>query len=156
MKENNYSYSGYGWRKKAGLGPGRFRDYDSQPPAQQSQPFRMPTGTFKVAVATEGTYGLDDIVSPMFGRCPTFTIVTIEGNNIKDVKVIQNQAAFEGQGAGIVAVQTLANEGVNVVLAGKFGPHASQSLMQFGIQIIMVPPAIHVRDAINSYIFGHQ
>jgi len=116
----------------------------------------MPAGAFKVAVATEGSGGLDDAVSPRFGRCPSFTIVTIESDNIKDVKVIQNQAAFAAHGAGIAAVQALANEGVKVIVAGRFGPWASQASMQFGMQMVMVPPGTPVRDAINGYILGRR
>ena len=164
-KTNNYSFSGpgygpgYGRRRGGGrgLGPGAPGPYGPPPPVPPpQQPFRMPAGTFKVAVATEGPGGLDDVVSPRFGRCPSFTIVTIGGGNIKDVKVIQNQAAFAARGAGIAAVQALANEGVKVIVAGRFGPWASQASMQFGMQMVMVPPGIRVRDAINGYILGRR
>ena len=164
-KTNNYSFSGpgygpgYGRRRGGGrgLGPGAPGPYGPPPPIPPpQQPFRMPTGTFKVAVATEGLGGLDDVVSPRFGRCPSFTIVTIESGNIKYVKVIQNQAAFAARGAGIAAVQALANEGVKVIVAGRFGPWASQASMQFGMQMVMVPPGIRVRDAINGYILGRR
>ena len=164
-KTNNYSFSGpgygpgYGRRRGGGrgLGPGAPGPYGPPPPVPPpQQPFRMPAGTFKVAVATEGPGGLDDVVSPRFGRCPSFTIVTIGGGSIKDVKVIQNQAAFAARGAGIAAVQALANEGVKVIVAGRFGPWASQASMQFGMQMVMVPPGIRVRDAINGYILGRR
>ena len=143
--------SGYGRGRRRGVGPGGTGPYGFPPPyPPPQQPFRMPTGAFKVAVATEGPGGLDDIVSPRFGRCPTFTIITIEGGNIKDVRTVQNQAAFAAHGAGIAAVQTLANQGVKVIVAGRFGPWASQASMQFGMQMVMVPPGIRVRDAING------
>ena len=142
-----YSFSGpgygpgYGRGRRRGVGPGGTGPYGPPPPyPPPQQPFRMPTGAFKVAVATEGPGGLDDIVSPRFGRCPTFTIITIEGGNIKDVRTVQNQAAFAAHGAGIAAVQTLANQGVKVIVAGRFGPWASQASMQFGMQMVMVPP----------------
>ena len=158
-----YSFSGpgygpgYGRGRRRGVGPGGTGPYGFPPPyPPPQQPFRMPTGAFKVAVATEGPGGLDDIVSPRFGRCPTFTIITIEGGNIKDVRTVQNQAAFAAHGAGIAAVQTLANQGVKVIVAGRFGPWASQASMQFGMQMVMVPPGIRVRDAINGYILGRR
>jgi len=162
--KNGYSSSGpsygpgygRGGGPGRGLGPGGGPYGPTQPYPPSQQPFQMPTGAFKVAVATEGPGGLDGIVSPMFGRCPAFTIVTVEGGNIKDVRVIQNQAAFAARGAGIAAVQTLANEGVRVIVAGRFGPWASQACMQFGIQMVIVPPGIRIRDAINGYIFGRR
>lgn len=138
---------GSGWGCGRGMGP-------HWPPPVPPQPFRMPAGTFKVAVATEGPGGLDDVVSSRFGRCPSFTIVTIEGGNIKDVKVVQNQAAFAARGAGIAAIQALTSEGVTVIVAGRFGPWASQASTQLGVQIVMVPPGTRVRDAIDKYILG--
>ncbi len=158
-----YSFSGpgygpgYGRGRRGGVGPGGTGPYGPPPPyPPPQQPFRMPAGAFKVAVATEGPGGLDDIVSPRFGRCPTFTIVTIDGGNIKDVRAVQNPAAFAAHGAGIAAVQTLANQGVKVIVAGRFGPWASQASIQFGMQMVMVPPGIRVRDAINGYILGRR
>ncbi len=159
-KTNNYAFSSYGPGYGRGRGRGRGLGPASGPYGPPSvpppQPFRMPSGTFKVAIATEGPGGLDGMVSPRFGRCPAFTIVTIEGGNIRDVKVVQNQAAFAARGAGIAAVQALANEGVKVIVAGRFGPWASQASMQFGMQMVMVPPGIRVRDAINGYILGRR
>lgn len=94
------------------------------------------------------------MVSPVFGRCPTFTVVDVEGGEIKGVQVIPNQAMYAPHGAGIAAVQTLANLGVKIILAGRFGPWASQATMQFGIQTLTVPPGIKVRDAVYRYVLG--
>ncbi|RLF16366.1 MAG: dinitrogenase iron-molybdenum cofactor biosynthesis protein [Thermoprotei archaeon] len=112
------------------------------------------TGRLRVAVASQGQGGLDDVVSPVFGRCPTFTVVDVEGGEIKGVQVIPNQAMYAPHGAGIAAVQTLANLGVKIILAGRFGPWASQATMQFGIQTLTVPPGIKVRDAVYRYVLG--
>jgi predicted Fe-Mo cluster-binding NifX family protein len=150
-----FSQSGYGpgYGRRRGRGMGSFGPLPYQP---SQQPFQMPAGTFKVAVATEGLDGLDDIVSSRFGRCPTFTIVTIEGSNIKDVKTIENQAALVPHGAGVAAVQALTNEEVKVIVAGRFGPWASQASIQFGIQMVIVPPGTRVKDAITGYILRRR
>ena len=123
-------------------------------PGPPAQPPLRPSGAVRVAVATQGRGGLDDLVSPVFGRCPTFTVVDVEGGEIKGVQVVPNQAAQAAHGAGIAAVQALANLGVKVALAGRFGPWAQQAMMQFGIQAIMVPPGITVRDAVLKYVLG--
>jgi len=155
---HSFSSSQYGGRRgigrgRGGTGPYGSGPYGPPPPyVPQQQPFRTPTGPFKVAVATEGAGGLEDVVSPRFGRCPAFTIVTVEGGSIRDVRVIRNEAAFAAHGAGIAAVQTLGNEGVQVVVAGRFGPWASQASTRFGMQMVVVPPGTRVRDAIEHYI----
>jgi predicted Fe-Mo cluster-binding NifX family protein len=126
------------------------------PPQQQPMPPAPPTGPFKVGVASQGPGGLDDIVSPIFGRCPNFTVVEVEEKNIKNVKVVPNQFASASRGVGIAVAQTLANEGVKFILAGRFGPWASSTSAQFGIQMVMVPPGVRIRDAINQYIIGSR
>ncbi len=102
----------------------------------------------KIAIATN-TGGLDDTVSQVFARAPTFTIAEIEGGEIKDVRVIQNPAAAAGGGAGIQAAQILINEGVHAVIAGNFGPNASGLLAQTGISMISAP-GTRVEDAVKS------
>ena len=139
--------------------PGTYWSWPPPPPmfpfptTLTQRPMRI-TGRLRVAIACQGRGGLDDLVSPMFGRCPTFTIVDVEEGEIKNVQVIQNQAMYVPHGAGIAAVQTLANLGVRLILAGRFGPWASQATMQFGIQTIAVPPGIKVKDAIYRYVLG--
>ena len=108
----------------------------------------------KIAVATQGNGGLDDIVSPIFGRAYTFTIVEIEGNEIKQVSVNQNPAAMAVGGAGPQAAQILASLGVSAVIAGNFGPNASMALSALGIRMIPGLAGVKVRDAIKQFIEG--
>ena len=153
---SNRSYA-FGSGRGRGQGRGRFgagrgAGWYGQSNIPNQQQFITQTGEFKVAVATEGAGGLEDIVSSRFGRCPTFTLVTVNKNNIKDVKVMQNQAAFEPQGVGVASIQMLANESVKIIIAGNFGPNAYQVAMQLGIQTIAVPPGIKVREALEKYV----
>ncbi len=112
------------------------------------------TGRFKVGVASQGSGGLDDLVSPVFGRCNSFTLVEVEDGKIKGVKVIPNPHTAAPQGVGIAVAQMLAGEGVKVALAGRFGPWASTASVQFGIQLIMVPPGMKVGDAVARYVIN--
>ncbi|HEB84959.1 MAG TPA: hypothetical protein ENI92_08175, partial [Bacteroidetes bacterium] len=81
-------------------------------------------------VAATNRGGLDDTVSPVFGRCPTFTVLDAEGGEIVSHKVIQNPYAGAVGGAGIQAAQLVVNEGAEAVVAGSFGPNASNVLSQ--------------------------
>lgn len=105
----------------------------------------------KILVATSGKGGLEDMVSPMFGRCPTFTIVTVDGKEIKDVKTLPNQYAGGMSGVGIQVAQFAANEKVNTVMAGSFGPNATSVLAQAGIEMVQIA-GIKVEGAIKKYL----
>ena len=48
----------------------------------------------KIAVATEGKKGLEDVVSNVFGRAKTFTIVDADDEKIISVSVVENPALF--------------------------------------------------------------
>jgi len=134
----------------------RGQTYPYAYPPQRTRPTAPPPppARFKIAVASQGQGGLDDVVSPMFGRCPTFTVVDVEKGEIRGVNVIPNQAASAMHGAGIAAVQTLASVGVNVVIAGRFGPNAYTACNQAGIRMVEAQPSITIRDAIQSFVSG--
>jgi predicted Fe-Mo cluster-binding NifX family protein len=109
----------------------------------------------KIAVATQNG-GLDDQVSSIFGRCPTFTMVEAEDEEIKDSEVIQNEHADdadERSGAGIQAASLVANEGVDAVIAGNFGPNVASVLNQSGVEMVAVSN-LSVREAVNKYLSG--
>lgn len=105
----------------------------------------------KIAVATMNG-GLDDQVSPVFGRCPTYTIVEAEGKKIKGAGVIQNQFAAAMGGAGIQAAQYIATQGVNAVIAGNYGPNASAVLSQSNVEMIQAQGP--VKDSVDKYLNG--
>lgn len=108
----------------------------------------------RIAAATQGPGGLDDYISPVFGRCPTYTIVDVEDKEIKNVSVQQNPAIMSPVGAGIQAAQMIANLGANVVVAGNFGPNAFTALTSLGIKVIAGAIGMKVRDAVKQYLEG--
>ncbi len=109
----------------------------------------------KVAVSTLPPGGLDAPVNPQFGRTPVFTIVEVDsGGNVLNVKIVPNPGSQAVHGAGPLAAQTVAQEGVNAVISGNFGPNAYQALAGFGISLYIAPPNITVRDAIRMLVAG--
>ena len=105
----------------------------------------------KILVATNAG-GLDDNVSMVFARAPTFTIVETEGKEIRNVEVIPNQFANAVHGAGIQVGQYIIGLGINVAIAGNFGPNVSSILSQAGIQTIAAQG--RVRDVIERFLRG--
>ncbi|ODS38925.1 hypothetical protein BEH94_06315 [Candidatus Altiarchaeales archaeon WOR_SM1_SCG] len=106
----------------------------------------------KICVATDKG-GLEDTVSAVFGRCPTYTFVEVEGKEIKDTEIVQNQFAGAAGGAGIQASQFVAGKGANVVIAGNYGPNAFPILNQAGVKVVSAA-GISVKDAVMKYLNG--
>ena len=77
----------------------------------------------KVAIASEGE-DKNAQVSAVSGRAPFYLIY--EGKKL--VKTIKNPFRMGGGGAGFGVAQMLANEGVELVISGKFGPNMQSML----------------------------
>jgi len=105
----------------------------------------------KIVVATN-TGGLEDSVSPVFGRCQTFTVVEAEGKEIKRAEVVPNQFAAAVHGAGIQAAQWVASQGAKAVIAGNFGPNVTNILQQAGVEMVVAQGI--VRDVVEKYLRG--
>jgi predicted Fe-Mo cluster-binding NifX family protein len=82
-----------------------------------------------------------------FGRCPCFVIVSQEGT---DVDPVNNPCATQGHGAGIQAARLVADQGVSVVLTGRCGPNASDTLAAVGVSVV-TGYAGTVREALAKY-----
>jgi len=113
-------------------------------------------GKLKIAVATNEKNGLGDVVSNVFGRAKTFTIVDAKDENITDVRILENSAVSYHHGAGPIAVKMLVDEGVEVVLANELGIGASELLKQHNITIIPVKPGTNVEEAIKKALRTHK
>ena len=88
-----------------------------------------------VGIPTFGNLGLKEVMNNRFGRCASFTFVTIENNEIVEVKSVANDAAGAMGGAGIQAAQIIGNNGATEVIVGNLGPNAANSLNAVNIKI---------------------
>ena len=104
----------------------------------------------RIAVPTRGSGGLEDVVSEVFGRANTFTIIDAEEGEIKGVEVLENPAISYRYGAGPIVVKTLVDAGVNMILATELGPGASAILEQHNIAAITVQPGNSVKGSIEK------
>ena len=107
-------------------------------------------GKLRIAAPTKTHKGLEDAVSEVFGKAKTFTIVDVEDGEVKNVQVIDNPAASYEYGAGPVAVKTLADFEVNLVLTGELGPGALNLLEHYGISHFSVRSNKKVADSIKE------
>ncbi|NVM37596.1 MAG: NifB/NifX family molybdenum-iron cluster-binding protein [Candidatus Lokiarchaeota archaeon] len=108
-----------------------------------------------IAIPSMGNGGLNDEMSPRFGRCASFTFVEVENNEIKAVKTVPNHAADAMGGAGVQATQIIGNNGANAIIVGFLGPNAASGLNALNIQIFQAPnKAITIKEVMNLYIEG--
>ncbi len=107
----------------------------------------------KICVATSNQGGLQDLVSSNFGRCPTYTIIEVDGKNIKSTEVAQNPGFSAGSGAGIQAAQAVVDDGCNVVIAGAVGPNAFEVLSMAKLDVRECA-GVTVQKALEEYLQG--
>jgi len=83
----------------------------------------------RIAIPIEG-----ELVSPHFGRCPSYLIVDIEGGEVKNKEIVPNPTYEEHQ-AGVVP-RFLREKGVQCIITGGMGPRAEEIFRRWGIEVI--------------------
>jgi len=100
----------------------------------------------KIAISSTGP-SLDAQMDERFGRCQCFVIADSAG---VDFEPVDNESAIQGHGAGIQAARLVADHGVSVVLTGRCGPNASDTLAAVGVSVA-TGYAGTVREALAKY-----
>ena len=100
-----------------------------------------------VAIAIQDGEGLDAAVDPRFGRAARFAIAAADGSA---VEVLDNPGVQAAHGAGIGAAALLVRRGVGAVIAGRFGPKASDALAAAGVAMFAAPDGMSARDALAA------
>ena len=106
----------------------------------------------KIAIPTKGDKGLEDLVSDVFGRAKTFTILDIQSGSIANVEVVKNPAANYKHGAGPIVVKMLTEMNVTAVAARELGVGASTLLEMNKIKRIEVKANIPVKEALENIL----
>ncbi len=86
----------------------------------------------KIAISSTGP-SLDSPMDDRFGRCACFVIADSVGS---DFDPVSNTCATQGHGAGIQAARLVAEKGASVVLTGRCGPNASDTLAAAGVSVV--------------------
>ena len=107
-------------------------------------------GKLRIAVATKGRDGLEDVVSEVFGRANAFTVIDAEEGEVKGVKILENPAVSYKHGAGPIVVKMLVDSGVNMVLSAELGPGAAALLEQHNVTHIAVKPGTSIKESIRK------
>ena len=100
--------------------------------------------------------GLNGSLQFEFGRCECFTFITIDKNEITEVKVIENTAAEEARGAGKEAAQIIAKYGAKELIASELGPNASSLINSYKIKVYRPPTEdLNIKDIMSLYLEGN-
>ena len=105
----------------------------------------------RVAVSADENRGLDSVVSPHFGRCPFYVLVDLDGQEARQVSVVENP--YYGKHAPGQVPAFINEQGVNVMLTGGMGGRAISFFQQYGIQAVTGASGT-VRHALEQYLGG--
>jgi len=101
----------------------------------------------KIAIPSVGEGGLQAPVSPHFGHCDSYTIVTLQEGRIEAVESLQNGTHSDCSSP----VQLLAKNGVGLMLVSGMGMRPYMAFKEIGIEIRQGAVGT-VANAIKSYI----
>jgi predicted Fe-Mo cluster-binding NifX family protein len=105
----------------------------------------------RISFACDDNSGLQAQLSGHFGRCPYYTLVDVEGSEIKGVNVIENPY-FNNHVPGQVP-HFIKDQNANVMIAGGMGPRAIDLFSSFGIEVATGISG-QVSDILTAYLSG--
>ena len=97
----------------------------------------------KIALATDGA-----VVSPHFGHCSEFTVVTVENGKVTDTAIVANPEHQPG-----FLPEYLSKLGISCIIAGGMGPRAQELFVARGIHTI-VGASGNVTEVLRGYLAG--
>jgi len=106
----------------------------------------------RIAIPSVETGGLDGQRSGHFGHCDVFTLVDVEGGEIKNVTSIPNQGHV--QGGCMVPVNLLAEHKVNALIVGGIGMRPLMGFRQAGIDVYHDANRPEIRPVVEDLIAG--
>jgi len=105
----------------------------------------------RIAISAETNNGIDSAISMHFGRCPYFVLVDVEGQEVKEVSVVENP--FYGKHSPGQVPGFINSQGANVMLAGGMGRRAIIVFEQLGIEAATGAVGT-ARQSLESYLGG--
>ncbi len=93
----------------------------------------MTENKIKIAVPSMEQGGLDDLISGHFGHCQGFTLVDVDGKEIKKVSILENPP--HSQGGCMAPVNLLKGNGVDVIIVSGIGMRPMMGFAEVGISV---------------------
>ena len=105
-----------------------------------------------IAVPSVHPGGLESQLSPHFGHCDFFTLVSVEDGQVGEVNVLP--AVPHEQGGCMAPVNYLASHGVQALVAGGMGMRPLMGFNQVGIEVYHNANLPTVGEAVNAFAQG--
>lgn len=106
----------------------------------------------RIAIPSMEQGGLGGVRSGHFGHCDVFTLVDVEGSQIKAVTILPNQEHV--QGGCMVPVNLLADNNVNALIVGGIGMRPLMGFKQVGIDVYHDAERAEIRPVVEDLIAG--
>jgi predicted Fe-Mo cluster-binding NifX family protein len=106
----------------------------------------------RIAVPSMEQGGLDGQRSGHFGHCDVFTLIDVEGGEVKNVTTVNNQSHV--QGGCMVPVDLLAAHKVNALIVGGIGMRPLMGFRQAGIDVYYDETRPGIRPVVEDLIAG--
>ncbi len=105
----------------------------------------------RIVVSSDSDEALDCSVSHHFGRCPYFTVINIENNEILNAEAVENPF-FSSHSPGQVP-DFIESLGADIMIAGGMGGRAISIFNSYGIKCSTGATG-SVRRAVTQYLSG--
>jgi cation diffusion facilitator family transporter len=109
-------------------------------------------GRIKIGIPVVEDKGMESMTSTHFGNVRLFAFIELENKQVRNVYFKTNMGARDARKKGIRASQFLADEKVNMVLAGGMGEGPFHVLRDNIVQIYVLPERVQLKEAI--YLFN--
>jgi predicted Fe-Mo cluster-binding NifX family protein len=107
----------------------------------------------RIAIPSNGEGGINGTRAGHFGHCDVFTLVDVEGGEIKDISILQNQEHV--QGGCMVPVNLLSENRVNALIVGGIGMRPLMGFRQVGIDVYHDDQRVEIAPVVNDLIAGN-
>ena len=106
-----------------------------------------------IAIPSFSPGGLNENLHLEFGKCETFTFITLESDEITEVKVIENHAADEQSGRGKSAAKIIKSHGAKKLIVSELGANASTLVSSLDIKVYHGPEEeITLKEIVKLYL----
>lgn len=105
-----------------------------------------------IAIPSNNPGGLEAEMGAHFGHCEIFTLVEIDGKEVKQISTLENPPHQEG--GCLAPVGRLAEHKVNVMLAGGMGMRPLMGFQNAGISVFHAPGFNNVGEALDAFKSG--
>ena len=107
----------------------------------------------RIAVPSAHPGGLEAEVGAHFGHCDLYTIIDVENGVVTSVSTLPNVP--HQQGGCMAPDNHLAQNGVNLLIAGGMGMRPLMGFAQVGITVYHGGEAASVGDAVAAFLSGN-